>query len=327
MLRIKVIGTRSLIDDSTYVYRNEYEFVYDAACREYDWLWVDDRFPKKDVGSICSGREELACPRENTILTTQEPVSIKSYGRAFVRQFGHLLTNRPQKADNHPNYHLGRGYMDWIYGKTYNQCLNDAPINKVNLISTVCFSKDMRLHTNHHCRLVTTRYLSEHIKELDWFGHGINALEKKYEALDSYKYHIAIENHIAPHHWTDKLSDSILGRCLTFYCGDPLVEECFPKEAFIAIPSDNPSRALAIINEAIANDEYSKRREAIEVARNLILEKYNPYAQIVNIIEGAEKCPSRSCGHDNGYICSRHRLRLNPVNALTDAFEHILRLR
>ena len=38
MLRIKVIGSRSLIDDSTYVYRNEYEFVYDAACREYDWF-------------------------------------------------------------------------------------------------------------------------------------------------------------------------------------------------------------------------------------------------------------------------------------------------
>ena len=101
-IRIKVMGPMfGAFTKSTCV--DCYEFVYDAACAEYDWLVVFDELPV--------AFERLRCPAENTILCTWEPVSIKGYSKAYTRQFGHLLTNRPPEAERHPHYHLGRGYF------------------------------------------------------------------------------------------------------------------------------------------------------------------------------------------------------------------------
>ena len=94
MVRIKVLC--ALFKPSLPPLRcgGDYEFVYDPACADYDWLVVFDEMPVD-----C---EVLRCPRERTVLCTWEPVSIKSYSKAYTRQFGHLLTNRPPEADRHP---------------------------------------------------------------------------------------------------------------------------------------------------------------------------------------------------------------------------------
>ena len=70
MVRLKVLC--SLFEPSLPPTRcgGAYEFVYDPACRDYDWLVVFDELPVK-----C---EHLFCPREQTILCTWEPVSISS---------------------------------------------------------------------------------------------------------------------------------------------------------------------------------------------------------------------------------------------------------
>ena len=140
MVRIKVLC--GFLDASLPPTRidGKCEFVYDPNCSEYDWLVVFDEMPVE--------REELCCPRERTILCTWEPVSIKSYSKAYTRQFGHLLTNRPPEAENHPHYHLGRGYFLWF--------VHDIPkigmaTNKPQLISAVCSAKQMR-HTQHYAR-------------------------------------------------------------------------------------------------------------------------------------------------------------------------------
>ena len=52
--------------------------------------------------------------------------------------------------------------------------------------------------------------------------------------------HIAVENHIAPHHWTEKLSDSFLGYCLPFYIGCPNAADYFPEQSFIGLDIEDP---------------------------------------------------------------------------------------
>ena len=47
--------------------------------------------------------------------------------------------------------------------------------------------------------------------ELNHFGKGFNQIKDKSEGLKFYKYHITIENHLANHWWTEKLSDAFLG--------------------------------------------------------------------------------------------------------------------
>ena len=273
MVRIKVLC--GFLDASLPPTRidGKYEFVYDPSCPEYDWLVVFDEMP---VAS-----ERPRCPRERTILCTWEPVSIKSYSKAYTRQFGHLLSNRPPEAENHPGYHLGRGYFLWF---VHDVPKLGAAVDKPNVISVVCSSKQMR-HTRHRDRFELVKTLAAEISGLDWYGKGVKPLDRKEDALVPYKYHVAVENHIAPHHWSEKFSDAILCECLPFYAGDPALTEIFPSECFIPIPIDDPAEAVRIVKAAIANGEYEKRRAAILEAKRLILAKYNFWQQVIEVVK------------------------------------------
>lgn len=296
----------------------EVEFTTDLNCRDYDWLVVFDEMRRQVK------EELLACPRERTILTTWEPVSIKHYSRAYTRQFGHLLTNRPPEAEKHPHYHLGRGYFPWFTDRPVDEVYTYKLPPKTETISAVCSAKQMK-HTKHNARFNLVSMLKEEIPELAWFGRGVRPLEKKYEALDAYKYHVTIENHIGDHHWTEKLADAFLCECLPFYAGDPKITEIFPKESIIPIPIDDPVEATRIIKTAIENGEYEKRREAILEAKKLILERYNFRGEILRVIEESENQEIKSCSKPQ-YIYSRHRLRIkSPWTALEDGWHHLLR--
>ena len=310
MVRIKVLC--SLFKPSVSPTRcgGTHEFVYDPACQDYDWLVVFDEMPVR-----C---EVLRCPRERTILCTWEPVSIKSYSRAYTRQFGHLLSNRPPEAENHPHYHLGRGYFLWF---VHDLPKLGAAVDKPNVISAVCSSKQMK-HTRHRDRFELVKTLAAEIEGLDWYGKGVRPLDRKEDALVPYKYHVAIENHIAPHHWSEKFADAILCECLPFYAGDPALTEIFPRDCYIPIPVDDPAEAVRIVKAAIANGEYEKRREAILEAKRLILAKYNFWNQVIEVVESA----AAPCAEDvaGAVIYARKAMRTRSLSAaLEDCRNHL----
>ena len=289
-------------------------FTYDAACRDYDWLLVYDEM---------ADAERLACPWQHTILATQEPVSVKSYSKAYVRQFAHYLTNRPFEAERHPGWYFGRGYYTWYNGHTREELQHLDFLKKDRLISAVCSSKQMR-HTQHHVRYELIRHLAGHVNGFDWFGRGVRPLEggKKYAALDGYRYHVAVENHIAPGHWSEKIADSILSECLTFYAGDPDLGQVLPPDSFIPIPIDDPVAAEAIIRKAIADDEWTKRLPAIREAKRLLLEKYNLWAQVAALIENVPAVDRPGAAPRTIYPRKTLRLR-NPLVALSDGIGHL----
>ena len=312
-IRIKVMGPMFGGFMKPMCVGDRYEFTYDASCGNYDWLVVFDELPVR-----C---ERLVCPKEQTILCTWEPVSIKSYSKAYTRQFGHLLTNRPPEAERHPHYHLGRGYFPWFVHEVPK---TGTGVDKPHLISVVCSAKQMR-HTQHHARFELVRRLASAIPKMDWYGKGVKPLARKEDALTPYKYHVAIENHIAPHHWTEKFSDAILCECLPFYAGDSAIAEVFPKDCFIPIPIDDPAEAERIVKEAIAAGEYEKRREAILEAKRLILGKYNFWNQIIGVIESSPH-PSSLIPHPTSLIYARKELRKHSASAaLEDGLAHLRR--
>lgn len=295
------------------------QFIHESGCRDYDWLVVYDDMPKRSAGSIIRELEPLACPKEHTILVTAEPPSIKLYPGCYTRQFGYVLTTHDSLYLPHRNYRRGRGCLRWMASYTREMVLDPDPRpEKTKLISTCCTLKAMK-HTQHFNRLALTRYVADRLPELDWYGWGVRPLEFKYEALFPYKYHIAVENYIHPHHWSDKISDPILGLCLTFYAGDPCLGDFLPEESFIRIPIDNPSAAHDIIQKAIRDNEYEKRLPAIREARRRIIAKYNLYSQVAEVIRAhpceSDSAPGTSC------IKGRHRLRRNPINALEEFFK------
>ena len=314
-MKIKVISKRSAPGGRTFEYAPGFSFVYDADCTDYDWLVVCDELPEADVGTMRGGCERLFCPRERTILATYEPVSIKCYSRAYALQFGRLLTNRPPSAERHPGYRLGRGYYPWFNDRTYEENKSVVIPPKTKTVSAVCSSKAMKW-TRHYDRLRLMRVLSAEIEGMEWFGHGIRSFGKKYEVMDPYKYHVAIENHIAPHCWTEKIADAFLCECLPFYAGAPDLGEDFPPESFIPIPIDDPAEAVRIVKGAIAAGEYERRREAVLEAKRLILSKYNFWAQVVETIGESAGMP---VGAPGGRIYSRKRIRRRNIGAAVEA--------
>jgi hypothetical protein len=184
----------------------------------------------------------------------------------------------------------------------------------------------MMTQTRHHDRFVLTSALAAAFPELDWFGRGVKPIAQKTDALEPYKYHLAVENHIAPGHWSEKLSDPILCECLTFYAGDPDIARTLPADAIIPVPLDDVAATEKIIRDALQNGEYEKRLPAIREAKRLLLERYNFHAQIIRVIESCAGQPVTPVRPDRPVVVySRKTLRYrNPLVGLSDGWHHFL---
>lgn len=320
-IKVKIIskGSPEKDADTQPQHWNGCEFHYGADFRGYDWLVVYDEFPRSGNDGKRAASELLDCHPDHTVLVTVEPPSIKLYGTPYTDQFGTVLSTQPERVIRHRDHVRSGGGLLWFYGKPLDETLAQAEWNKTGVISTVCSTKQ-QTHTLHAKRFRLTQHLAKAVPGFDWFGRGVRPMEMKADALDPYRYHVAVENHSAPHHWTEKLADSFLGLTLPFYGGHPDVVRYFPPESFILIPVDDPPEAARIINEAIANDEYSKRLPAIREARRRILEQYNFYALVSDIIRRRHDDRGPVPG---AKLLSRRALRRNPLNALRVFAENI----
>lgn len=301
-------------------------FIFDPDATRYDWLVVYDDLPCRAEERFSMRTERLHCPRENTLLITTEPATVKTYSACFLAQFGHVLTSQESHNIHHPNAIFSQTGLHWFYGigrngyVTYDQMRAAAPPQKNRLISTVCSSKQQK-HTLHNLRYQFTLRLKEAVPELDHYGHGVRRIDDKAEALDQYRYHLAIENHICPEHWTEKLADPLLGFCLPLYCGCPNVEDYFPSESFIRVDLYDFDASLENVRAALATGQYEKRLPAILEARRRILDEYNLFALLARIIE-----PRHVSGRTNSreFVLSRRRSRMQ--HPFLHLGEHVARL-
>lgn len=297
------------------------EYIFDPLCRDYDWVVVYEDLPN-------GWDEPLSCPAAHTLLITTEPSSIKSYGRGYLGQFGHVLTSQEPWALKHPCAIRRQTGLVWFYGMqsphgTYDAMLADptgANIGKTRGIATVCSNKRMG-HTLHAARYDFTQALKAAMPGLDVYGHGVRPIADKCEAVDLYRYHLAIENHVAPDHWTEKLADPFLGFALPFYFGAPNAADYFPPESFIPVDIFDFPRALETMRQAMEADEYSRRLPAIREARRLVLEKHGTFPQLSRLIEERHRphpAPAIPCGR----LQARHVIRKRrPLAAVLDAYD------
>ena len=298
------------------------EFLFRPDCRDYDWLVVYDDLPAAGGERFTRWHEKLACPQENTLLITGEPSTIKVYGKSFLSQFGHVLTSQEPWAVPHPRAIFSQCGLLWFYGKSHEEAAAGFPVNKPQVISTVCSSKQQD-HTLHALRHAFTRRLKEQLPELEVFGHGHRFIPSKVEALDPFQYHLAIENHRAPHHWTEKLADAFLGGCLPVYFGCPNVFDYFPEDSLIPIGLEDFDAGIETIRKAIADQAYEKRLDAIREARRLVLEEYSTFPMLARLIPQLHTTSAKP-GH-GASILSRHAWRRShPLLAVGYGVERVL---
>ena len=305
-------------------------FIFDPEARDYDWLVVYDDLPPAAGERFSLRTEHLACPASNTLFITAEPSRIKTYGRDFLNQFGVVISSQeewtaPQGKTLHtiPGLRWYHGVpMDWRQKPetltTYDQMLAHPPLEKTKLISTLCSSKNMA-HTLHGQRIALTSLFEQHIRGIEIFGHGRRFINDKKDALDPFRYHIAIENHLCRHHVTEKLTDGFLGLCLPFYFGCPNAADYFPAESFIALDMNRQEEAVAVIKQAIADNEWEKRLPAIREARRRVMEEHNLFAIIERVVSSRA-----TTGNAGGTVLSRRLMqRKNPLHAVRFAAERL----
>lgn len=320
MIRVKVVARVHTPDWLRY-FPNEdgvwgnCRFIFDRDATEYDWLVVYDDIPPREGQATSDAREPLLCPPENTLLVTTEPSSIKSYGRHYTAQFGHVLTTQPAWALPHPHRHWQQAANHWYYGAGKTYMSRDRVVagggEKSELVS-IMGSPKAQHHTLHAYRFRFIQRIKELVPEIEIIGRGHRPVDDKAEAIDPFKYHVVLENHVSPHHITEKLPDAFLGRALPFYAGALNARDYYPEGSFVPIDIKDPDGAAQVIRRAIAENWYEERFPLIEEARRRVLEEHHFFAVVSRIIETAAQGTVVESGR---FLLSRHAVRKSSLLA------------
>jgi hypothetical protein len=109
---------------------------------------------------------------------------------------------------------------------------------------------------------------------------------RKFEAFRDYQYSIVVENSRVRNYFTEKLLDCFLERTVPLYWGCPNILEYFPEKSLILI-SEEEAQNPALLAEKIARlkEPSEEVLEAVEEARRLVLEEYNIWDLLHQIIE------------------------------------------
>ena len=266
----------------------------------------------------------IACPPDRTFFIAGEPPSIKLYHAGFLEQFATVVTchsDTPHRRKIHDQqgypWHIGVARRDGglVATQGYDDLRAALMPAKSKLISVIV--SDKAVTPGHAYRRAFVARLQAHFgARIDVFGRGINPLTDKADGILPYRYHVALENSAFPDYWTEKLADAFLGFAHPFYWGCPNLERYFPGQASTAINIHDPAQAIATIEAAIAARRFEQSRDAIALARDRVLDKYNLFALAGALVGLPSAQPQAHCRirpeavfRDSLTKKLRHRLR------------------
>ncbi len=265
------------------IWRNVQFYINDASVSECDY-WVVIEGLKQS--------ETVMCPPENTIFITWEPSAIRNYNRKFINQFSTVVTSHKLLHANVINtqqslqWMIGAKCIDgvWQDFKDYDFFRNSLP-KKEKTISIIVSNK--QYCEGHKQRIKFLNIIKEKFNDkIDIYGSGFNHLPDKYDAIYPYKYHIVLENSSEENYWSEKLSDAFIGWSYPIYYGCPNIYDYFEKKSLSLIDIYNSSEAIDIIQNIIDSNYYEKNIYKIEEARDMVLDVYNIFPFLEDIVRG-----------------------------------------
>jgi len=236
-------------------------------------------------------------PRERTAFIAGEPDPIHLYNPAFLEQFGLVLTTSTAEIDAptmRANYcskwYAGLNYDEEpehpnMLGHDYFAALTppDKPNDRISIVTSRKASTPY-----HRKRLEFIEFLKERIPDrIDLFGSGHRYVGDKREALEPYKYHLALENGDGDFTWTEKLSDPLLCWTFPFYSGCGNVGDDLPAGCHMPLDLANFDAALAKMVYAVESDHYDRALADIAEARRRILDHYNLMSLFARVAQRA----------------------------------------
>jgi hypothetical protein len=124
--------------------------------------------------------------------------------------------------------------------------------------------------------------------ELGSYHQENNINTSKFDGLYNYNYSICLENYPNENVLSEKITDCLLSWCMPIYYGPPCTSKYYPNDAYYLIDI-NDKNIYDKIKKITYQNLTQKNIEAIRESRNLILDKYNIWEQIYQIIEDTIK--------------------------------------
>ena len=263
-----------------------YEFVIGEKCENYDILVVLDDLP----GAIITH-----CSKNNSVLFTGEPPTVKKYPSKYLSQFGHIFSCQKQLLKN-GKAKLSIPPLPWMLVYDFNMVsdgryndfdfFNDN-VTKTERLDKICLLTSNKRFSKGHCERIR---FAEKIKIMmpdliDIYGLGYDKMDVKYDVLSRYKYTIVIENSSYDDYWTEKIADAFLAGCYPVYYGPKNIYDFFTKEEMTTIDIHNIDQSIESIKNVIKEDLYGKYVKNITTTRNKVLYNYNMFSIISTALD------------------------------------------
>ncbi len=182
-------------------------------------------------------------------------------------------------------YILSQPSLPWHVNKDYDFLINCGIPEKVKDISWITGNIDVSL--GHRERLKFINRIQTKL-EFDLFGRGFNYIEDKWDGLSGYKYSLAVENFCNDYYWSEKIADCFLAWTMPIYYGCKLINEFFPPEAMISIDIHDP-HTIEKVRKAVSTNAWHRNLDAIDYARQLVLNNYQLFPFVVQEIQSHEQ--------------------------------------
>ena len=224
-------------------------------------------------------------PKARWLFSQEPPVEHHKWIISSFRHFDRIYAFW-DKHYSHNIIHLQTA-LPWHINKSYDELLlltkTEAILNKKKTLSWI--TSDQKKLSGHSLRMSFKDFLLQENLNFDLWGRGFTPIEDKFDGLYPYKYSIAIENYSCNDYWTEKIADCFLSWTMPIYYGAKNITKYFPEKSMILIDPNDKEKSLSIIKDAIANNLFEERINDIEEARDLILNKYQFFPFIVQLIK------------------------------------------
>jgi hypothetical protein len=263
-------------------------FVNSSSKVEFDfWFVIEDLAKENEMAYL---------PADRVCYLSAEPTHSKGYYDdfrlvKFLDQFSNIVTCHDIFRNN---VKFDIPFLPWMINSNHGPSIfssserdlnwldQNNEINKSKSISVFCSTQQKT--EDHRLRLKFVTALKAHFgDQLDWFGNGINPLERKWEGIADYKYHIALENQSRNNVITEKLYDSFLGLSYPIYYGAPNVYQYFDRRSLSTIDIMDINSSIKTIEDILETDPFSAKLPYIIESKTKTLLEYNLFTRMATI--------------------------------------------
>ncbi len=251
-----------------------------------------------------AGTFETVVPREKRMILISEPPGILRYRLGFLAQFGTAISpfDLPGFTGRLIRSHPG---IPWFYGCTFGNGRKPAwrfsfeellalpRPTKINAVSAVLSKK--RMTPLHAARVTCAEAIARAFPgNVRIFGSGFDPVDDKADAIDPYRFHLALENTRHPDYWSEKIADAWLGWAMPIYDGCPNIEHYFPKDAFARIDVTDPKGAIRTVGALLEAGESAVPLDALAAARDALLREQSLPAVLMRAVDPILDMPGKS---------------------------------